>query len=228
MKSFEEKNYYEILNLPLSAGLAEVRQAYDEALEMYNEDALATYALFSDEQRDKLLQAIEEAFQTLSNEEKRSEYNQMLISTGQAETAMFSEKRRDSEKERRGDRLPPKPGEHMDTIERCSNEEKVRELLDAISEKGLVSGEVLKQLREARGIDHSEIYQRTRISRTTLEQIEQNQYEDLPADIFLKSFLKSYAEILEIDSKCIVDGYLKHRELWPGGKDFILNLRQDK
>lgn len=212
MRAFEGKNFYEILNLPLSAGLAEIEQAYADALEMYEEDALATYALFTDEQRNNLLQAIEEAFHTLANEEKRADYNRILISTGEAEAAIFSSQPQDSARKQQ-DRLSPKPAEHADATERNSKEEKVMELTDTISEKDLVSGEDLKQLREAKGIDHSEIYQRTRISRTTLERIEQNQYEDLPAEIFLRSFLKSYAEILQIDPKHIVDGYLKHKAL---------------
>jgi cytoskeletal protein RodZ len=98
-------------------------------------------------------------------------------------------------------------------MERHPEEEEFKELRDAVSRKDLVSGKDLKQLREALGIDISEIFQQTRISKTTLQKIEQNQYEDLPAEIFLKSFLKSYAEILQIDPKNIVDGYLKHMAL---------------
>jgi len=216
------------LNLPLSASLAEIEQAYEEAIEMYEEDALATYALFTDEQRENLLQTIEEAFQTLSDEGKRSDYNEMLISTGQTEAAMFSCQPLDSGPERQEEQLSSEPGEHSDPMKQYSKEEQIREIMDRIAEKGLVSGEDLRQLREARGIDHSKIYQQTRISRTTLENIEQNVYEDLPADVFLKAFLKSYSEILQIDPKFIVDGYLKYRKLWPGGKEFIMNLRPDK
>jgi cytoskeletal protein RodZ len=42
-----------------------------------------------------------------------------------------------------------------------------------------------------------------------LTMIEENQYDSLPAEVFLKSFLKSYAEILQIDSYRVVEGYLK-------------------
>jgi DnaJ-class molecular chaperone len=228
MRAFEEKNYYEILDLPPSAGLAEIERAYTDAIAMYDEDALATYALFTDEQRNDLLQTIHDAYQTLSNVEKRTDYNQMLISTGQVDAAMFSEPPRDSSKERREDQLSSEPGEQADTTGQNSKEDRFREIMETIAEKGLVSGENLRQLRETRGIDITAIFQRTRISRSTLGNIEQNRYEDLPADIFLRSFLKSYAEILGIDPECIIDGYLKHRELWPGGKNYILNLQPDK
>jgi DnaJ-class molecular chaperone len=228
MKAFEGKHFYEILNVSPSADSNEIKRAYEEALEMYNEDALSTYALFTDEQRENLLQTIDEAFQTLADDEKRTEYNQMLISTGQVEAAIFSRQPQIPAQEHEEEQIPSEPGEHANATEQKSGEEKIKEIMDKITEKGIVSGVDLKQLREARGVSIADIFQRTRISKTTLERIEQNQYEDLPAEIFLKSFLKSYAEILQIDPEVIVAGYLKHRELWPGGKSFILNFQQDK
>jgi curved DNA-binding protein CbpA len=52
-----------------------------------------------------------------------------------------------------------------------------------------------------------------RVSQRSKRSIEENQLENLPADIYLKNFLKSYAEILQIDSQRIVDGYLKNISL---------------
>jgi curved DNA-binding protein CbpA len=212
MRAFEGKNYYEILNLPLGAGLTEVKLAYTEALEMYGEDALATYALFSDEQRKEILTTIEAAFQTLSNGEKRTEYNRMLISTGQVEADMLSEQSRNSDVKQLEDQNSLEPGAPADSIEQYPRKIKIKKMIDEISEKDLVSGQDLRRIREALGIDLSQIFKRTRISKTTLQNMEENQYEDLPAKVFLKSFLKSYAEILQIDPTIIVDGYMKNIE----------------
>jgi cytoskeletal protein RodZ len=71
----------------------------------------------------------------------------------------------------------------------------------------------LKKLRKTVGIELSEIDVVTKISVIVLRSIEENQLENLPADIYLKNFLKSYAEILQIDSQRIVDGYLKNISL---------------
>jgi curved DNA-binding protein CbpA len=223
MRLFEGKTLYEILNLPPCAGLAEIEQAYADAVEMYNEDSLSTYALFTDEERNRILEIIKEAYQTLSSFGKRAEYDQMLISTGQVEAAIFSKKPDASAVEPQETHIPPEPDEKADSAEEALKEEKFTEILDTITERGLVSGEDLRQLREIRGIDIADIFKKTRISKTTLERIEQNQYDDLPAEVFLKSFLRSYAEILRIDSKCIVDGYLKYM-----GKGHILNLQPGK
>ncbi len=213
MKSFEGKNYYEILGLPFDAGLAEVKQAYTQALEIYDDDALATYALFSDAHRKNLLQVIDDAFHTLANEDKRLAYNQMLIATGQVESSEVPRQVRnplcislEAPSESKAGNLPER-------VRQKSMEEKASQLKDAILSKGLVSGEDLKALREALGVDIAEIFEATRISKTTIERMEQNQYGDLPAEIFLKSFLKAYAEILKVDPQHIVSGYLKHMAL---------------
>jgi DnaJ-class molecular chaperone len=213
MKTFEGKNYYEILKIPYNAGIADLKQAYEDAIEMYDENSLVTYELFPDEQRNALLQIIDEAFHTLANENKRAAYNHMLISLGQVDAQQFPQKLKD---------LPEPPHEadvnsvHRDLknwVEQKSKEFDIRQLTSELLSKDLVSGEDLRQLREALGISIAEIFEQTRISKITLESIEENRYADLPAEIFLKSFLKSYAKILQIDAQRIVEGYLKHMEL---------------
>jgi DnaJ-class molecular chaperone len=213
MKTFEEKNYYEILKIPYNARTPDIKQAYEDAIEMYDENSLVTYALFPDEQRNALLQVIDEAFHTLANKDKRAVYDHMLISSRQVDAQQFSKKLKNL----------PAPLHEVDVnsahrdlknwVKQKSKESNIRQLTTEILSKSLVSGEDLRQLREALGINIVEIFEQTRISKITLERIEQNRYADLPAEIFLKSFLKSYAKILQIDAQRIVEGYLKHMEL---------------
>lgn len=212
MKTFEEKNYYEILEIPYNTGTADIKQAYENAIEMYDENSLVTYELFPDEQRKALLQVIDEAFHTLANEDKRAAYNHMLISSGQVDAQQFPQKFTD---------LPAPPHEadanpvHRDLknwVKQKSKESNISQITTELLSKSLVSGEDLRQLREALGISIAEIFEQTRISKITLESIEQDRYSDLPAQIFLKSFLKSYAEILQIDAQHVAEGYLKNME----------------
>ena len=79
----------------------------------------------------------------------------------------------------------------------------------------MISGAALKQLREAYGIEIPEIYAITKISGDTLKRIEANQYDHLPAEIYLKQFLTTYADLLQIDSRHVVQGYLKRMALDP-------------
>jgi DnaJ-domain-containing protein 1 len=76
MKSLDGLNYYEILQIPVSASFIEIKRAYRDALSIYSEDSLATYSLFSCDERDNILKVIEKAFLTLA-------YDNGLVESGQ-------------------------------------------------------------------------------------------------------------------------------------------------
>ncbi len=89
-------------------------------------------------------------------------------------------------------------------------EKDVEEIAHEILSKELISGNDLKKLREAIGIKLEEVFEITRISVSVLDAIENDQFESLPAAIYLKNFLRQYGEILQIDSKRIIEGYTRH------------------
>ncbi len=210
MKTFEGENHYQILQVPANAAAADIRRAYREALAIYEEESIATYSLFSAEQRTVLLQAIEKAFDTLIDEDKRAAYNQMLIDTGQMEAAVFSQQDQRKLAACSDTRVTSKEKSLSQWVEKKANAPEIQELIDTIRTKEIISGRDLKQLREALGIEHSEIYAITRITSTVLNMIETDQFDGLPAEIYLKQFLKAYAEILRIDPPHVVQGYLKN------------------
>ena len=209
MKTFENENYYRILQVPANAGTDEIKRAYREALAIYAEESVVTYSLFSAEERETLLQAIEAAFDTLINEDKRAAYNQTLIDTGQVDEDVFSGQAQSRPVIYSDTRGTSREKSLSRWVQNKSGAPEIKRLIEAIQSKELLSGLELKQLREAYGIEISEIYAITRISGDTLRMIEANRFEDLPAAIYLKHFLKSYAEILHIDPQHVVEGYLK-------------------
>lgn len=71
----------------------------------------------------------------------------------------------------------------------------------------LTLGEKLQQAREARGITISEVAEQTRISALYLENIENNDYRNLPGGIFNKGFVKSYARYVGIDEQEALQDY---------------------
>jgi cytoskeletal protein RodZ len=70
------------------------------------------------------------------------------------------------------------------------------------------SGRDLKNLRESQGLDLNDVHRVTKISPTVLKAIENNEIGRLPR-IYLRSFLKSYAEMLQVDTNIVVEGYLR-------------------
>ena len=60
-------------------------------------------------------------------------------------------------------------------------------------------GDYLKNKREAQNITLEEVSQATRIRRTILEAIENNDYDLIPPKVFTQGFIKSYASYLGLD-----------------------------
>ncbi|MCG7851031.1 MAG: helix-turn-helix domain-containing protein, partial [Methanosarcinaceae archaeon] len=87
--------------------------------------------------------------------------------------------------------------------------ENVKTLSDEILLKERLSGDDLKKLRKAVGVKIQEIQYITKISASILRAIEENRFEELPPDIYLRGFLRSYAKILQINPQKVIDGYSK-------------------
>jgi cytoskeletal protein RodZ len=69
-------------------------------------------------------------------------------------------------------------------------------------------GKTLRQIRERMGIDLETVAQETRINMKTLEWIEGEDMEKLPPLVYLKGFLKGYAQSLGLDPLKVVEEYL--------------------
>lgn len=202
MKICEGRTHYDILGIPFDADWSTIKRAYHQALDIYAEDALATYALFTDEQRAAMLKAIEEAYHTLIDPHQRAIYNQVLLAAGRVDPSQWprtEEETSAAEAKRDLNAL----------VKDKAREQEIQCLTAEVLDRDRVSGADLKRLREAFGITLAEIFETTRISKSTLEMIEADRFDQLPAEVFLKAFLKSYARILQIDPQRVVDGYLR-------------------
>jgi hypothetical protein len=66
-------------------------------------------------------------------------------------------------------------------------------------------GASLKATRISRGYSLESVCQHTRISRKFLEALEDGRFDDLPAPVYLRSFLAGYCEYLELDLRPLWD-----------------------
>ena len=68
-------------------------------------------------------------------------------------------------------------------------------------------GLMLKREREARGLTLTELAKVTRIPEASLLSIENNNFEDFPAEVFVRGFLRNYARQLSIPADEIIQSY---------------------
>ena len=78
-------------------------------------------------------------------------------------------------------------------------------IIDANTE---ITGELLKTLREARGIDLADISQRTKVSVHHLRSIEEETWSAMPAQVYLRGFLVEVARFLRLDVQHVTRSYL--------------------
>lgn len=73
-------------------------------------------------------------------------------------------------------------------------------------------GQYLKEAREAKGVDLHDAAQETRISIHFLKALEEEDFSRLPGEVFVKGFLKSYAQYLRLPDHEVLERY---REMKP-------------
>ncbi|MCX6763408.1 MAG: DUF4115 domain-containing protein [Candidatus Moranbacteria bacterium] len=75
----------------------------------------------------------------------------------------------------------------------------------------LTLGEKLKKIRGERRISLMEVSRHTRIPVKYLELLDEGAYDRLPADVYVKGFLRSYADFMGMNEKVLIKLYEKER-----------------
>jgi flagellar biosynthesis protein FlhG len=192
MKGIKDQTYYEILEINPTASAKEIQRAYEHAKETFHADSLAVYSLFSEEEVKEIQEAIEEAYRVLMDEALRRSYDQ-------------------SHFQMVGGQPPEKPSE----AQGVSREKKISLSFTGLSfngEEGLYCGKTLKQVRERMGVELQTVSKETKINIKILEWIEEETFEKLPALVYLKGFLKSYAQSLGLDPQKVIEEYIRFME----------------
>lgn len=210
IKKFEDFNYYELLRISYNASSFEVRQAYKHMLAIYEENSLATYSLFTEDERKLILSKIEDAFMTLIDDKKRKAYDNNLVNAGEAPDNILTVREKKKAIPIYQTSKARANNNSLARIKKKIREKETKDLAATMLKGDQISGNDLRSLRESLGIELEEIFQATKISPTALAAIETDDVAHLPPKIYLISFLKSYAEALQLDPKQVVDGYIKN------------------
>ena len=196
MKPLLEQDHYEILEVRRGAAPEEIERAYRLALATYAEDSLAGYSVFEEGDAAAIRESIELAYRTLADPTARKSYDTAL-SRSEAATA------------RAGAELPtgsaglsaPEPqGEALDALD------------EADEDSGDFDGSRLRRARLRQGVELIEIAGVTKVNPTYLSFIEEERFDDLPANVYVRGFVMGYATCLGLDAQRVARSYMKRCE----------------
>lgn len=213
---FNEQTYYEILEVAPGAAPNEIHRAYQKAKATYSPDSPALLTMFSPEEARELLDLIDEAFETLSNQSRRQKYDASLLThqsqasdlpdmdVSQYDESAIVEKTSEV-------KIIPKKDDVPEGFARTKYS--VYEV-DPQFEKEYkstedVDGQLLQRVRLYKQLTLDQISAETRISKSYLSAVETNDHDALPASVFTRGFVVQLARVLGMDEQRTASLYMK-------------------
>src|SRR5512147_1725528 len=74
-------------------------------------------------------------------------------------------------------------------------------------------GQHLRQRREAKNMSIEEIARSTRVPMSSVERLESDQFDELPGEVFVRGFLKSYARAVGLAAEDVLARYTASRRV---------------
>ena len=85
-------------------------------------------------------------------------------------------------------------------------------------------GEILKNTREAKGITIEQVAEATSIRVLYLEAIEKEQFKLIPGEVYLKGFIRNYANYIGLNGPAMVE---KYKEQVEADKKYMHQVQPD-
>lgn len=217
MRGIEELDHYELLEIGRNATAREIDRAYRTAQQTYAEDSLALYSVFESFDARAIRERIDDAYRVLGDVELRTQYHAELAieapNSSERETgdpAVQAGLFRSEEQSGAGTQTELRTDGALDAAPIGDSLDDVVEEYDAIDDdgRGEFDGNRLRRNRLFRGYEIDDISDVTKVSRTHLRNIEAENFEDLPADVYVRGFVAAYAQTIGLDPKVVVPSYM--------------------
>ena len=191
-ESVSEQTLYALFEVHPSVSEDELRRSYKRLWACFHPDHFAGYGLYTRAQLEALLERFQSSFELLMDPERRQAYDAETFPDG----------------------IPELRGQHAETPSRLSpsfqplivrDEAKV-----AWRDQGSGRlGESLRRLREKFNLSLSAVHERSKISLTMLGHIENDDFEHLPAEVYLRGFIRELAQLYAVTDLVDLEGYLR-------------------
>jgi DnaJ-class molecular chaperone len=218
----EKKNYYDVLEIETNATPGQIESAYVRAKNAYSGDSVALYSLMTREECNEVLGQIEEAYSVLGFPEKRREYDRLrgFNKTGVAHVYELDSARANPVKETQKDaiqyedfgsnlieakvsKITAQKKFGLEYEENAEMETRIRDCND-------FTGKFLKEIREYRNVTMDRMAEMTRISKTHLTAMENEDVPKLPADVYVRGYVYQYAKVLKLNPDQVATSFMLH------------------
>lgn len=217
--STENNTYYEILEVSPRASLQEIHNQYMKAKNAYTHDNPAVFSLLPAAECDEMLDKIEQAYFVLSSPRKRREYDLAHGIENTSKTILGGDSYSLAEAEEKNDTASEI--EHRNKIAKTDISKKIvenrfnlnytidEEMEGRIESAQEFTGEFLKEIREYKNLTIDRLADLTKISKNYLRSIEEENFDTLPATVYVRGFIFQYAKILKISQDLATSSYIK-------------------
>jgi len=196
-------SHYDLLEVAPTASFEDIRRANRRIRDIYGAESVAISGLYDPAALEAVHRRLDLAYTTLMDAAKRKEYDQELFPEGVPSPP------------------PPVTGPLTPAARPAQPASEVtpaaRPPMPAIGPRTEYTGPLLRQIREALGIELREITERSKIGMSFLVALEAEQFGKLPATVYVRGFLSEYARILGLDSKQVIETFLTRYRAARGG-----------
>ena len=189
-------SHYELLEVPPTASFEDIRRANRRIRDIYGAESVAISGLYDPASLEAVHRRLDLAYTTLMDAAKRKEYDMELFPDGVPMPV--------TPPHLHADVPAPRPAAKVDDPVTIA----VRPPMPEISPATEFSGALLRQTREAIGIELREIAERSKIGMAYLSAIEGEAFKKLPAAVYVRGFLADYARALGLDGERVKQTYL--------------------
>ena len=194
-------SHYELLEVPPTASFEDIRRANRRIRDVYGAESIAVSGLYDPASLEAVHRRLDLAYTTLMDAAKRKDYDSELFPDGVPMPVSQV--------------YPPAGGLESSPTPRQPQKSEdpatlaARPPMPDITPRTEFSGPLLRQIREAVGVELREIAERSKIGMAYLQALEGEVFAKLPAPVYVRGFLAEYARALGLDPERVKQTYLE-------------------
>lgn len=221
MRGIDELDHYELLEVGRGASGMDIDRAYRLAQQTYADGSLAMYGVFEARDASAIRERLDEAYRVLADPELRGLYDQQLPELEErAGSARLTDQ--GAGQGASNDSGPAYANQVSSLLlQQGPGEERVIDSFDSAVEEfdaledeggGDFDGVRLRRTRLFRGYELDDISDVTKVSCAHLRNIEDENFRELPADVYVRGFVTAYAKTIGLDPQIVVPSYMERMQ----------------